>query len=817
MMVKEALASWKGVAVKAAMEEEIHSLIGMGTWELVERPPGVNIMKNRWVLTMKYHIDDTVEREKARVVVKGFTQVYGTNYDETYAPVSSYVTLTIFLSIVAVLDLNLIQLDMKNAFLQSKLDRVLYMHQPDYFNDGTGRVCKLMKSLYGLKQSPLLWYMALDGVLLGAGWKKSQVDTALYFKFGDDKVICWVLVYVDDLLAAKSSTEMLKELKELLEATFELREISLVRKYLGLEMVRDRSARKLWLHQQGYADKLRRPFLDKEQTGCTLKTPVRQEEEYRQKVGSLQFAATMTRPDIAFACSKLGSGLTVRSDPHSREVDRCLAYLANTRDTTLEFGGGADSLKLVGYVDADNAGDKQNRTSTGGYVFVFGGAAVSRSSQRIKCATLSSTKSEYVAATNAGKEGRRLCFLLAESRQLDAGTPTVLRVDNKLAITVAKGMGLTGNLKHMERRQAWLQHMVKRGKFSLRCAWSTWATVTTTCSSRCHALLHGWCGDRRAAITGEYSSQWQTAMDAEMASWKSTGTYVDEVPPPEAGFQGEAAVGFSACLQGALRCSTLQCCCTVQHEVTTSFTPFSTSFLQGSLHEEIWLRRPPGFTGSFPKGTQWSLRQPVYGLRQVPHEWHDTLRRTLAALGFPPSTADSSLFQRTDHSLPPFYILVYVDDLVFATVDTEALTLVKAELQKRHTCTDLGELRSYLGLQITRDRARCTITLTQSHMVHQVLQCSGFWFSLPQSTPLPTGHSLSAPYLDESVEPSGLYPELVGCLMYLMTCTRPDLAYPLSILARFVAPMRQKKEYWTATQRVLRYLCSTSSMGLVLE
>ncbi|CAI7916319.1 unnamed protein product [Closterium sp. NIES-54] len=121
-----------------------------------------------------------------------------------------------------------------------------------------------------------------------------------------------------------------------------------------------------------------------------------------------------------------------------------------------------------------------------------------------------------------------------------------------------------------------------------------------------------------------------------------------------------------------------------------------------------------------------SLRRPVYGLRQAPREWHDTLRTTLVALGFAPATADPSLFLRTDTSLPPLYILVYIYDLVFAIADTKAQTLVKSELQKRHTCTDQGELRSYLGLQITRDRARCTITLTQSHMVHQVLQRFGF-------------------------------------------------------------------------------------------
>ncbi|CAI7877672.1 unnamed protein product [Closterium sp. NIES-54] len=243
---------------------------------------------------------------------------------------------------------------------------------------------------------------------------------------------------------------------------------------------------------------------------------------------------------------------------------------------------------------------------------------------------------------------------------------------------------------------------------------------------------------------------------------------------------------------------------------------FSTAFLQGSLHEEIWLRRPPGFTGSFSPGTQWSLRRPVYGLRQAPREWHDTLRTTLAALGFAPSTADPSLFLRTDTSLPPFYVLVYVDDLVFATADTAGLAHVKSELQKRHTCTDLGELRSYLGLQITRDRAQRTITLTQSHMVQQVLQRFDFTYSSPQATPLSTRHSLSALPSDESVESSGPYPELVGCLMYLMTWTRPDLAYPLSILARYVAPGRHRLEHMAAAKRVLRYLCSTSGLVLVL-
>ncbi|CAI7791855.1 unnamed protein product [Closterium sp. NIES-53] len=242
-------------------------------------------------------------------------------------------------------------------------------------------------------------------------------------------------------------------------------------------------------------------------------------------------------------------------------------------------------------------------------------------------------------------------------------------------------------------------------------------------------------------------------MDAEMASWKSTRTYVDEVPPPGANivsgmwiFRVKRPPGSPPAFKTRYVARGFSQRQGVDFFQTFSPTPKMTT-LRGSLHEEIWLRRPPGFTGSFPAGTQWSLRRLVNGLRQTPREWHDTLRTTLAALGFAPSTADPSLFLRTDTTLPPFYVLV-------------------------HTCTDLGELTSYLGLR-----------------------------------------SLA---LSSTVEPSGPYPELVGCLMYLMTCTRPDLAYPLSLLARYVAPGRHRKVHWDAAKRVLRYLWSTLGMGLVL-
>ncbi|CAI7764657.1 unnamed protein product [Closterium sp. NIES-53] len=242
------------------------------------------------------------------------------------------------------------------------------------------------------------------------------------------------------------------------------------------------------------------------------------------------------------------------------------------------------------------------------------------------------------------------------------------------------------------------------------------------------------------AVSGPWASQWRAAMDSELASNKSTGTYVDEVPPFRAnvvappgsppvfkaryvarGFSRREGVDFFQTIAPTPKMTTLWVLLHVaaQRDYELHYFDFSTAFLQGSLHEEVWLRPPSAFTGTFPPRTQWRLRRLVYGLRQAPREWHDTLRSTLSDLCFQPSSADPSMFVRRGST--PFFVLVYVDDLVFATADRVALADVKLQLQKRYSCTDLGELRHYLGLQITRDRAARTITLSQSHMVQQVL------------------------------------------------------------------------------------------------
>ncbi|CAI7934012.1 unnamed protein product [Closterium sp. NIES-54] len=257
------------------------------------------------------------------------------------------------------------------------------------------------------------------------------------------------------------------------------------------------------------------------------------------------------------------------------------------------------------------------------------------------------------------------------------------------------------------------------------------------------------------AVSGPWTSQWRAAMDSEMASYRSTGTYVDDVPTPGA-----------------------------------------------NVFDGMWIfgvKRPP-------------RSPPVFKARYVARGFSQ--RKGVDFFQTFPSSADPSLFVRRGST--PFFVLVYVDGLVFATADRVALADVKSKLQKRHTCTDLGELRHYLGLQITKDRAARTITLSKSHMVQQVLQRFELQHSTVQRTPLAVDHRITGPFPNEPFEPSGPYAELVGCLMYLMTCARPDLAFPLSILARFVVPGRHCPVHWTAPVRVAKYLATTSGMGLVL-
>ncbi|CAI7922805.1 unnamed protein product [Closterium sp. NIES-54] len=585
---------------------------------------------------------------------------------------------------------------------------------------------------------------------------------------GEGEQRSFMVVYVDDIFIFSPSSDLVKEVMLKLQDKFKCKALGDVSFYLGLHIECDVEKRCMRVHQRKYLEALAANFGQSEGHVATpfpsgfkcVKGPEEEsvgEEERRRfhSVGSLMYAAVNTRPDIAFATGQLARVVQCPIKEQVAAGMRVAKYLGQTATNGLQFSAaaqrrqkGADGVEpgrlfLTAFSDASYASEPEDMTSVGGFTCCVGGGPTAWESKKqvVLCQrTGNETRStggqvglyhppfEKCGLPGSSlQEGATYCdynidyaaSLVAESVSASVCPPSVVG-ECALGTDVFED-----KQEDLERFAAASPHQM-----SMLLAPEGDPDALDIPTPRSYA----------EAIEGPYSSQWQAAKDSEMAPWKSTGTYIDKVPPPGAN---------NVC--------------------------------------GMWIFR-----------------------------WHDTLTTTLLALGFAPSTADPSLFLRTDATLPPFYVLVYVDDLFFATADTEALAHVKSELQKRHTWTDLGELTSDLGLRITRDRAQRTITLTQSHMVQQVLQRFGFTYSSPQSTPLPTGHSLSAPPSDESVEPSGPYPKLVGCLMYLMTCTRLDLAYPLSLLARYVARGRHRKVHWDAAKRVLRYLCSTSAMGLVL-
>jgi hypothetical protein len=341
----------------------------------------------------------------------------------------------------------------------------------------------LKKSLYGLKQSPLLWYKELEKVLLAAGYRKSKVDEALFYKDTAEGQRVWLLVYVDDLLGVSKSKEGLEELKGLLGQAFNLREIAPVECYLSLQIHRNRDRGTILVNQPAYVEKLKRRYFKGETPKWQPRTPLTVDEfgkltfeqharrtmtEYQQKVGVLQYAASTIRPDLSFACSILASATHVRADVHWRELDRALAYLCSTPSVGIMFRQKDEGEQLYGYNDADDAGSKVDRRTTGGYAFVFAGGVISWQAKKLRCVALSSAESEYLSAVEAGKEARKLRFLMCELKQLRENTPTILWTDNKAAIAISLAAQLTGKSKHMDRRCAWLQEMVQRRKLLLQ-------------------------------------------------------------------------------------------------------------------------------------------------------------------------------------------------------------------------------------------------------------------------------------------------------------------------------------------------------------
>ncbi|KAL2234657.1 UNVERIFIED_CONTAM: Retrovirus-related Pol polyprotein from transposon TNT 1-94 [Sesamum indicum] len=426
-----------------AMNDEMNSLKKKDTWELCQLPKGKKALQNRWVYRVKKESDGK-KRYKARFVVKGFQKRYGIDFTDIFTPVVKLTTILLVLSMVATDNLELQQMDGKTAFLHGDLEEEICMVQPEGYNGDDQEVCRLKKSLYGLKQAPRQWYRKFDNFMLEIGFSRCNADHCCYVKRFDEFFII-LLLYVDDMLIAGSNVKEINRLKDQLSRKFDMKDLGEATQILGMKITRDKGTGKLWLSQSDYIEKMR-------------VTP------YASAIGSLMYAMICTRPDIAHAVGVVSRFISNPGVMHWEAVKWIFRYLKGTKDRALVFGKG--KLTLFGFVDANFAGsDYDRRRSTTGYVFTYGGTAVSWVSKLQKVVTLSTTEAEYVAVTKAAKELIWLQHFLGELGKPQADV--ILHSDSQSAIHLAKNPAFHSRTKHIEIKYHFIRQLLEKKALQL--------------------------------------------------------------------------------------------------------------------------------------------------------------------------------------------------------------------------------------------------------------------------------------------------------------------------------------------------------------
>ena len=470
-----------------AMQEEIKSIQDNEVYELTALPSGRKAVSCKWVYKIKQNADGSVERYKARLVARGFTQTEGVDYNETFAPVVKYSSIRCLLSLAAHLDWEVHQMDVKTAFLNGDLEEEIYMQQPEGFveRDKEHMVWRLKKALYGLKQSPRMWNAKLHQHLEANGFKRSNADNSVYVRHVDNDNIVVIAVYVDDLLLFSNSMHHIDAAKQMLSRTFDMKDLGEAHWILGIEVTRDRVKRVVrmsqakYLHEKleefGMADCKPVSTPMEENLKLTKEMEPKNEEEleqmrrtpYRAAVGSLMHAMIATRPDICFAVGVVSRFMANPGMQHWMAVKRILRYLRGTANLCLELGGNGQQATLVGYSDADWGGDAESRRSVSGYVFSLGSGAVSWSSKRQATVALSSTEAEYMASTHAVKEALWLRSLLRDIECCDVGTTLEIKVDNQSSIALSKNPTQHARTKHIDIQHHFVREQVEEGNVKL--------------------------------------------------------------------------------------------------------------------------------------------------------------------------------------------------------------------------------------------------------------------------------------------------------------------------------------------------------------
>jgi Reverse transcriptase (RNA-dependent DNA polymerase)/gag-polypeptide of LTR copia-type len=477
---REAMMSPQRKEWEEAIKEEVDQLILNGTWEEFVLPKGANLVSTKWVFDIKETANGEIERFKARLVARGFSQAYGTDYTETFAPTARMDTLRIFVAIVAKRNLECSHFDIKNAFTESRLKEAIFLAPPEGISVTEGKVLKALRSLYGLKQAGRDWNLLLRDYLIGqCGFTQSLADPCLFVN-RDRKL--YLLVYVDDILAAAEHQTEIDWFAKMLSRRFNTKNLGEISKVLGMRVIRDRKARTIYLDQEQYLDRVLNKFgvtaaKHKAKTipatdFSNLRPATRSDEridasQYQQLIGSLMYAMVLTRPDFAFV---LGCLARYMSDPavhHGHAAKELMRYIRSTISQKIRFGPGGDEHFVI-FTDADWANDKSDRKSVSGGVGIFHGGPFCWMSKKQRSVAKSSCESEYIAQAMYASQGQWAAQVFRDLGMpeyiSDSGQTVDMRGDNQGALALVKNPHLHERSKHIDVCHHYIRDLAEKKK-----------------------------------------------------------------------------------------------------------------------------------------------------------------------------------------------------------------------------------------------------------------------------------------------------------------------------------------------------------------
>lgn len=469
MDIKDAMGRNDWPKWSEAIQEELRALEKNGTWCLIDRPRNSKLIKNKWVFKLKRKPNGEIDRYKARLVAKGFTQIENVDFHETYAPVASMTTIRLLFAIASRRHMSICQFDIKTAFLYGDLDEDILMEHPTGISNPNNKVCKLLKSLYGLRQAPRNWNKKFNFFLEKFNLKRSKIDQCLYYT---EDMSLLLVIYVDDGIVASRDKNLMRQLIAHLEANFELK-VNSCKMFLGLEVTQKENI--ITLTQTSYIERILErynmsecnPISTPEEVGKIIpdSAPLPQEYPFKELTGSLLYMVTCTRPDIAHAVS-MASRTSKPTMAHWLALKRILRYLKGTKHIGIQFKGGVN--ELIGFSDADYANDPVTRRSNTGYCIFYAEGLIAWRCQRQPIVTLSTTESEFVAGCDLTKAIIPIQDQLIELKEIQPDHPAQILIDNQSTIKIATNEAAQNRTKHIDVREKYITEQANKKKIVIK-------------------------------------------------------------------------------------------------------------------------------------------------------------------------------------------------------------------------------------------------------------------------------------------------------------------------------------------------------------